>query len=416
MVRKKEYTILLGDDSELDLMFAEQALTSYNENYKILRAHDGSEVCEKALTHHPDVIFVDINMPGKDGIEVIRSLKDDYRTQHIPILVITATENFQEAFDAGAMDFIQKPLVKDNLIIRTRSALNLVDSYRAIERQKLEIEKRNHKIIRQHESVLHQKEIINRKDREITADLTYAKRIQDAILPKKDLFREIFPQHFILSIPKNIVSGDFYWIEKKDNKAVIAVGDCTGHGVSGALMHMMALIFLNQIIKHRSIENPSEILEELRDYVITSLNQTGSYGETQDGMDMALCTIDYKNYTVRFAGANNPLYIINNRDFREIKGDRMPVGINMNYNKPFTTREIKIEKGDTLYLFTDGYPDQFGGPRGKKFRYKYFKELLIGSNGSSLKQQEELLEQTFHKWKEGYEQLDDVLVVGIKIS
>jgi serine phosphatase RsbU (regulator of sigma subunit) len=133
-------------------------------------------------------------------------------------------------------------------------------------------------------------------------------------------------------------------------------------------------------------------------------------------MDMALCTIDYKNYTVRFAGANNPLYIINNRNFREIKGDRMPVGINMNYNKPFTTREIKIEKGDTLYLFTDGYPDQFGGPRGKKFRYKYFKELLIGSNGSSLKQQEELLEQTFHKWKEGYEQLDDVLVVGIKIS
>ena len=416
MVRKKEYTILLGDDSELDLMFAEQALKSYNENFEILTAYDGLEVCEKALSQYPDVIFVDVKMPEMDGIDVIRFLKSNYRTQHIPILVITATENFQQAFDAGATDFIRKPLEKNSLIIRTKTAINLVDSYRAIEKQKLEIEKRNHKIIRQHESVLEQQEIINKKDKEITADLRYAKRIQDAILPKKSLFNEIFPQHFILNIPKHIVSGDFYWIEKKENKAIIAVGDCTGHGVSGALMHMMALIFLNQIIKNKSLENPNEILEELREYVITSLHQTGSFGETHDGMDMALCMIDFKNHIVKFAGANNPLYVVNNQEFREIRGDRIPVGINFNLKKPFTTHELKIKKGDTLYLFTDGYPDQFGGPKGKKFRYKYFKELLIGSGGSSIKKQKEILEQTFHKWKEGYEQLDDVLVVGIKIN
>ncbi|MFP4620656.1 MAG: SpoIIE family protein phosphatase [Bacteroidales bacterium] len=416
MKRKKNYTILIGDDSELDLMLAEQVLTSYNENYEILTAHDGLEVCEKALSQYPDLIFVDLDMPQMNGIEVIRYLKGNHCTQHIPILVITATNKFQEAFDAGAMDLIQKPLVKDSLIIRTKSALNLVDYYRAIEKQKLEIEKRNHKIIKQHEAVLRQKEIINRKDKEITADLKYAKRIQDAILPKQSLFSEIFPRHFILSIPKHIVSGDFYWIDKKDDKAVIAVGDCTGHGVSGALMHMMALVFLNQTLKHKSLENPSDILEELRDYVIRSLQQTGNCGETHDGIDMALCTIDYKNHIVKFSGANNPLYIINNQEFREIRGDRMPVGINFNYNKPFTTHEIQLKKGDTLYLFTDGFPDQFGGPKGKKFRYKYFKELFISSNGSSVKKQKEILEQTFYKWKEGYEQLDDVLVVGIKIN
>ncbi|MBS3771244.1 MAG: SpoIIE family protein phosphatase [Bacteroidales bacterium] len=416
MISKKEYTILLGDDSELDLMFAEEVLKSHSENYEILIAYDGLEVCEKAISQYPDIIFVDINLPQMNGIDVIRFLKSNHHTQHIPLLVITARNNFQEAFDAGATDFIQKPLTRNNLIIRTRSALNLVDSYRAIEKQKLEIEKRNHKIIRQHESVLRQKEIINRKDKEITADLKYAKRIQDAILPKQSLFSEIFPQHFILNIPKHFVSGDFYWVEKKENKAIIAVGDCTGHGVSGALMHMMALIFLNQVIKNKSLENPNEILEALRDYVISSLHQTGGHGETHDGMDMALCIIDYTHHIIKFAGANNPLYIVNNKGLREIKGDRIPVGINFNYNKPFTTHEIKVDKGDTLYLFTDGFPDQFGGPKGKKFRYKYFKELLIGSNGTALKKQKEILEQTFHKWKEGYEQLDDVLVVGIKIG
>jgi serine phosphatase RsbU (regulator of sigma subunit) len=413
--KQPEYTILIADDSELDLMYAEQVLKSYNEKYQILLAHDGLELCQRAIEEYPDLILSDIEMPEMNGIDAITFLKNNFRTKNIPIIVFTATDTFQEAFDAGAIDFIEKPFKEESLIVRVKSALNLVKSYRAIEKQKIEIEKRNHKIKHQHENVLKQKNIISQKNEEITADLRYSKRIQNAILPSDKFINEVLSQYFIVNIPKNIVSGDFYWLEKSNNKLIITVADCTGHGVSGALMHMMGIVFLNQIVKKKDYENSGEILEELREYVITSLHQTGKFGEAQDGMDLALCIIDFDTLKLKFSGANNPLYIINNREFKEIKGDRMPVGINVNYEEPFKTHEIQLEKGDTLYMFTDGYADQFGGPKGKKFRYKFFKELLISINGTSLKRQKDIVEQTFYKWKGNYEQVDDVLVMGIKV-
>ena len=396
-------------------MYAEQVLESYNEKYQIVLAHDGLELCQRAIEEYPDLILSDIEMPEMNGIDAITFLKNNFRTKNIPIIVFTATDTFQEAFDAGAIDFIEKPFKEENLIVRVKSTLNLVKSYRAIEKQKIEIEKRNHKIKQQHEAVLKQKNIISQKNEEITADLRYSKRIQNAILPSDRYINEVLSQYFIVNIPKNIVSGDFYWLEKINNKIIITVADCTGHGVSGALMHMMGIVFLNQIIKKKEYQDSGEILEELREYVITSLHQTGKFGEAQDGMDLSLCIIDFDSLEVKFSGANNPLYVINNRQFREIKGDRMPVGINVNYKEPFKTHEIQLEKGDIIYMFTDGYADQFGGPKGKKFRYKFFKELLISINGTSLKRQKEIVEQTFYKWKGDYEQVDDVLVMGIKV-
>jgi serine phosphatase RsbU (regulator of sigma subunit) len=396
-------------------MYTEQVLKSHNENFHIILARDGLEACQRAIEEYPDLILMDIEMPEMNGIDAIRFLKNNFRTKNIPVIVFTATDVFQEVFDVGAIDFIEKPFNEESLIIRIKSALNLLDSYRAIERQKIEIEKRNHKIKKQHEDVLKQKDIISKKNEEITADLRYSQRIQEAILPRDEFIREILPQHFIVNIPKNIVSGDFYWLEKTNNKVILAVADCTGHGVSGALMHMMGIIFLNEIVKKKQIKEPGEIMGELRNYIMSSLHQTGKFGETQDGMDLALCTIDFDTYKLQFVGANNPLYIINNKGLTEIKGDRMPVGININYDKPFTTHEIKLQRGDTLYMFTDGYADQFGGLKGKKFRYKYFKELLIGINGSSLQKQKDIIKQTFYKWKGEHEQVDDVLIMGVKI-
>jgi len=278
------------------------------------------------------------------------------------------------------------------------------------------VEKRNHHIKRQHEAVLRQRNIIAEKNNEIEADLHYAKRIQEAILPDDATIREALTQFFILNLPKNIVSGDFYWIEKNSEQVIIAVADATGHGVSGALMHMMGIIFLNQIIKQKKYDKPSDILEALRDYVMTSLHQKGVIGEAQDGMDIALCMFNPKTRKLSFSGANNPLYIINNQGLKEIKGDRMPVGININYNKSFTNHDIQLNRGDTIYLFSDGYADQFGGDKGKKFRYKYFKELLISNHGISLKKQKEILKKTFYNWKGKYEQIDDVLVMGMRIT
>jgi serine phosphatase RsbU (regulator of sigma subunit) len=396
-------------------MYTELVLKSHNENFHIILARDGLEACQRAIEEYPDLILMDIEMPEMNGIDAIRFLKNNFRTKNIPVIVFTATDVFQEVFDVGAIDFIEKPFNEESLIIRIKSALNLLDSYRAIERQKIEIEKRNHKIKKQHEDVLKQKDIISKKNEEITADLRYSQRIQEAILPRDEFIREILPQHFIVNIPKNIVSGDFYWLEKTNNKVILAVADCTGHGVSGALMHMMGIIFLNEIVKKKQIKEPGEIMGELRNYIMSSLHQTGKFGETQDGMDLALCTIDFDTYKLQFVGANNPLYIINNKGLTEIKGDRMPVGININYDKPFTTHEIKLQRGDTLYMFTDGYADQFGGLKGKKFRYKYFKELLIGINGSSLQKQKDIIKQTFYKWKGEHEQVDDVLIMGVKI-
>jgi serine phosphatase RsbU (regulator of sigma subunit) len=410
-----EYTILVADDSELDLMYTEQVLKSHNENFHIILARDGLEACQRAIEEYPDLILMDVEMPEMNGIDAIRFLKNNFRTKNVPIIVFTATEVFQEVFDVGAIDFIEKPFNEESLVIRIRTALNLLDSYRAIEKQKIEIEKRNHKIKKQHEDVLRQRDIIAKKNEEITADLRYSQRIQKAILPGDDFIREILPQHFIVNIPKNIVSGDFYWLEKTNNKVIVAVADCTGHGVSGALMHMMGIIFLNEIVKKKEIKEPSEIMGEMRNYIMSSLHQTGRFGETQDGMDLTLCTIDLNTYKLQFVGANNPLYIINNEGLTEIKGDRMPVGININYDKPFTTHEVDLKKGDDLYMFTDGYADQFGGVKGKKFRYKYFKELLISLNGSSMQKQKEIIEQTFYKWKGDHEQVDDVLIMGIKI-
>ncbi len=417
MKEKKEtdYTILIADDSELDLIFTEQVLKAYNERFHIILARDGLEACQRAIEEYPDLILMDIEMPEMDGVSAIKFLKRNFRTKNIPIIVFTAKDIFHEVFDAGAIDFIEKPFKEDTLIVRVRSVMNLVESYRAIERQKIEIEKRNHKIKQQHENVLEQKNIISQKNKEITADLRYSKRIQDAMLPDPVLMKSIFPQHFIVNIPKNIVSGDFYWVDKHENRATVAVSDCTGHGISGALMHMMGIIFLNEIVKKKRYNDPGKILEELRINIIDSLHQTGKFGETQDGMDISLAIIDMDNLSLKFAGANNPLYIVNNSIFKEIKGDRMPVGININYEKPFATQHYQLNKGDSIYMFTDGYADQFGGPKGKKFRYKYFKELIYSINGTSMTKQKEIMEQTFHKWKGEFEQVDDVLVMGIKI-
>ncbi len=246
-----DYTILVADDSELDLMYTEQVLKSYNENFHVILARDGLEACQRAIEEYPDLILMDVEMPEMNGIDAIRFLKNNFRTKNIPVIVFTARVIFQELFKAGAMDFIEKPFNEESLIIRIQSGLNLLDSYRAIERQKIEIEKRNYKIKKQHEDVLKQKDIISRKDEEITADLGFSKRIQTAILPGDEFIREILSQHFIVNIPKNIVSGDFYWLKKTNNKVIVAVADCPGHGVSGALMHIMRITFLNEIVKKK---------------------------------------------------------------------------------------------------------------------------------------------------------------------
>jgi serine phosphatase RsbU (regulator of sigma subunit) len=251
--------------------------------------------------------------------------------------------------------------------------------------------------------------------KDIKDSINYAKRIQQAILPLENEIRKDLPEHFIFFKPRDVVSGDFYWFNKKKDKLYIAACDCTGHGVPGAFMSIIGNSLLNEIAHETEASEPAFILNTLRDKIILALKQRSGDQETKDGMDMVLCCIDKKNKKLSFAGANNPIYVIRDGVLKEYKGNKQPIGVYADEMKPFTNQEIDLLPGDLIYLFSDGYPDQFGGPKGKKFLYTRFKELLVSVSSRNMKQQYSDLELAFWNWKMDQEQVDDVLVIGIRI-
>jgi serine phosphatase RsbU (regulator of sigma subunit) len=265
------------------------------------------------------------------------------------------------------------------------------------------------------EKIQNQKNIIEQKSKDIFESIQYASRIQGAILQPINFMNEWGLDNFILYKPANVVSGDFYWGSLKDGKIIIAAADCTGHGVPGAFMSILGLAFIDDITDIRKISNAADILNFLREDIIRKLRQKGEPGEAKDGMDISLCIIDEKAGTVSFAGANNPLYMISDETFSIINADKMPIGILPAPPEPFTNNVFEFRSGDLLYMFTDGYADQFGGKEGKRFMYRTFRELLLKNHTEPLHIQKEILDRTFETWKGSYEQVDDVLVIGIKL-
>jgi serine phosphatase RsbU (regulator of sigma subunit)/tetratricopeptide (TPR) repeat protein len=295
------------------------------------------------------------------------------------------------------------------------SLLSARKKNRLLAEQKKEIEKINSDLEVKNTEVLKQKEIIEQKNQSITDSIQYASRIQAAVLPPINFLNEWGIDNFILYKPKAIVSGDFYWGVRKESRIIVAAGDCTGHGVPGAFMSMLGHAFLEEIVNTREIDDAAMILNLLRDEVINTLKQKGLTGEARDGMDISLCIIDRKAGKLDYAGANNPLYMIRDSKLTKFEADRMPIGIHFISFTPFTNRSIKVEKDDYLYLFSDGYADQFGGPRGKKFMYKPFQNLLLKNHNKPLETQKEILDTTFEKWKGDRDQVDDVVVIGMRI-
>ncbi len=263
-------------------------------------------------------------------------------------------------------------------------------------------------------------QIIQEKNKDIIDSINYAKRIQTAILPSIENLTHLFPESFILFKPRDIVSGDFYWYAEKDGKKIIAAVDCTGHGVPGALMSMIGNAFLNEIVNKRGITEPGSILSELRHLVISTLKQSSTEGENKDGMDMALLAFDTKTKVLEYAGANNPLWICTTeageRKFIQVKPDKRPIGYFQGKGLAFTNQLVGHKDGDVFYIFTDGFADQFGGPAGKKFKYKQFQETLLAMQDRPLNEQKLLLDTVFEDWKGNLEQVDDMLVVGLKFA
>ena len=324
-----------------------------------------------------------------------------------------------------------------------------------------EISSQRDEIEAQRDTVEQQKQHIEIIHNEVEQSIDYAMRLQQSILPDEKLLAKYISDYFVFFRPKDKVSGDFYWWAHIENYTIITAADCTGHGVPGAFMSMLGTSFLREIVQKEYVTHTGVILRKLRKEIIKALKQKGESGEQKDGMDMAIISINHETNTVQFSGANNPLYIVKseeetviarrndeaistnneqiatpsarnddknkqiasgltlamtNNDYGlyEIKPDKMPIAI---YEKMdnFTAHEIYIEKGDQLYLFSDGFADQFGGPKGKKFKYKPFKQLIINNCQLTMTEQKEIFEKTFNGWVQGYEQIDDVTIMGIKL-
>lgn len=250
---------------------------------------------------------------------------------------------------------------------------------------------------------------------DIKDSIHYAQKIQHSILPDEIEFEKLLNHAFVLFKPKDIVSGDFYWITQRENYIIYATCDCTGHGVPGGFMTMLGTSFLNEIINEKGITDPGKVLNEMREKIIEALRQTGAEGENKDGMDMVLCIYDKAKNIMHYAAANNGFYVLRNSELIEIKPEKQPIGFYTN-QVPFTGKELALQKGDIIYTFTDGYADQFGGPKGKKFKYKQFEELIKQVAHLPMRDQRELLDQAIMNWMGDIEQNDDILVIGIKIN
>lgn len=251
----------------------------------------------------------------------------------------------------------------------------------------------------------------------VTDSILYAKRIQEAVLPPEEFFRQNFKDYFILYKPLNVVSGDFYWAKKYNDCVIVALGDATGHGVPGAFVSLLGISLLNEIYRHEDITKPSEMLEMLRKGIKSALSQSGNVEDTEnrDGIDIAIFVLNTKTYRLQYAGANRPMYVIRGGEFIELKPDRQPASIYL-VERPFTNHEIIVGPDDVIYLFTDGYTDQFGTEEPKKFSVLRFKELLRKIYNMPMEEQKRILEEIFEDWKGDIDQLDDVLVLGFKIA
>jgi serine phosphatase RsbU (regulator of sigma subunit) len=289
--------------------------------------------------------------------------------------------------------------------IKKEANIKLEEKNRTISLQKDEIEKQRDLAAAQRDQIAYQK-------KHITDSIMYAKRIQTALIPSLELFSDKL-EHFVLYKPLAIVSGDFYWVSSQGSMHIIIAADCTGHGVPGAFMSMLGVTMLNEIVTGKHILMPDQIIGELRSSIIKSLNQVANEDSVKDGMDIAICVVDFEKNIMYFSGANNPLYLVRGGELIHYRGDKMPVAIHYRM-VPFTLHTIELRKGDAFYIFSDGYADQFGGPKQKKFMTAQLKEALVSMAGEPMLKQGERLNEIFEEWRGESPQVDDVTLIGVR--
>jgi len=350
-------------------------------------------------------------------------------------IIINSLHDIIKALNLGTADPLEKLIQRkdefsqiSNLIVeffQQKSVLvNEIEERKAIQEELEtlidELQLRNDEIETQRDEILKQRDIITLKNKQFTDSLFNALRIQNALIPPREELDISLPEHFMLSKPRDVVSGDFYWIKKTGSYMYGAVADATGHGVSGAFMSILGVSLLNQIVDNNCTLNPAEILNEMRTRLIKLLHQKNDRSFTKDGYDMSLVRFTSGTNLIDFAGAYNPLHILRKKDndteIIEIRADRFPVGIYPKELKPFTNHTLELHSLDRLYLSTDGYTSQIGGPSVRKYSTTQYKDFLHNIQHLPIRKQKEVFEQNLEFWKESYEQVDDILVVGIEIT
>lgn len=280
-----------------------------------------------------------------------------------------------------------------------------------------EISLQKKKVEEQRNIAIARSEEIMRQKQQIMASIRYASDIQKALLPPDEQIKMLFPESFIFFRPRDIVSGDFYWLKQYGHHAVFAVADCTGHGVPGAFMSVLGVALLNEIVTPANLPHTSaaELLNQLKAMVIEAMRQTGKEGENHDGMDIALCVFNMQTRDLQYAGAYNPLILVRNQELTKYKATRMPIGYYLKKKGDFTNHHIQLQPGDTLYMYSDGFPDQTGGEKGRKYMGKAFQRLLLKLSPYKPQQQYHLLQEEFDQWRGAFPQVDDIVVAGIRI-
>ena len=325
------------------------------------------------------------------------------------------TTEFARQVGSGNFESYFKPLSdQDKLgqaLLRMRKDLH--ENERVLEQKVIE---RTEEVVRQKEEIENKNQELEILYKHVTDSIRYAKRIQEAILPPDSMVKKLLPNSFILYRPKDIVSGDFYWLDEKEGKIFFAAVDCTGHGVPGAFMSIVGYNLLKEIIVKPTVNTPAQVMQKMKTGVSKTLHHGQSEDNAKDGMDMTMCAIDFDNMVMHFSGAYNPMYLIREGQLFQYDGDSFPVGLMEGMeDKHFTDHKIDLKKDDMIYIFSDGYADQFGGPRGKKFMVSKFRDLLTRASGLEINAQKEFLLKTIEDWRGDLEQVDDILVMGVRI-
>lgn len=401
----KNLKILLLEDNPGDVGLLQRELKRSGMLFTLYVADSKESYVDTLNMFHPDIILSDHSLPAfnsKEAFEIAKSKNPD-----IPFILVTGTvsEEFAvECMKSGVDDYI----IKDSLT-RLPSAIKAVFSTREVKREKKIIEDLHKELKNAHQELAE-------KNKSITDSINYAKHIQDAILPDNERLHKFFSEWFIHYKPKDIVSGDFYWFEERDNKLIIAVADCTGHGVPGALMSVIGVELLNKIVNEKNVTTPSEILRHLNIGITRFFKPKENMANANDGMDMAICCINFSTNTLEYAGAHRPLWLIRDNNLEEIKPSKHPIGgLQPGEKRVYENHTMAYNSSDLLYFFTDGITDQFGGRFEKKLMKKKFKKLLLSMHSNSLTEQKNILDEYMTKWTGNLEQVDDMLVMGVRL-